>query len=71
MRDEMLEYFGTLQGHEITGVFSLDAGDEFEAEDKIRHSPLAPFFRGTETKYSVSLRFDESVGWEVVHISLI
>lgn len=69
-RDELLSACGTLHGHEIACIASLEFGHEFEAREKLRHPPLIPFFRGEETKFHITLRFDERGSWEVVRISL-
>ena len=70
-RDQLLEGLGTLHGHKISAVCSLEFGDEFQAREKLRYSPLISFFLGEGMKYRVAMQFDESgFSWEVVRISL-
>lgn len=69
-RDELLAVSRTLHGHVIVGEFSLNCGNEFETREKLRHSPLVPFFRGEDTKYCITLQFNDAVrDWEVVRIT--
>ena len=70
-RDQILALTSTLHGHEITAVVSLKLGDEFETEEKLRHPPLVPFFRGKESKYQVTLRYNDRGPWEAVKITYL
>lgn len=72
-RDQLLEGLGTLHGHKILALCSLEfGGDEFQAREKLRYSPLVSFFRGEGMKYRVAMQFNESgFSWDVVRISLV
>ncbi|KAL9178305.1 hypothetical protein ACHAXT_001733 [Thalassiosira profunda] len=71
-RDQLLAAGGSLHGHEITCLASLGTRHEIEDGEKLRRPPLVPFFRGEDTKFRLTLRFDEAFAgsWLVAQISL-
>ena len=49
---EIIDKYGAVHGQEVKGIVSL-------SEEFINHVPLMAFFRGNETRYSVTLRMND------------
>ena len=49
---EIVKKYGAVHGQEVKGIVSL-------SEEYINHVPLMSFFRGNETRYSVTLRMND------------
>ncbi|CAB9517773.1 expressed unknown protein [Seminavis robusta] len=68
-RKELLAALGTVHGHQVKAVVSLNSYGRME-EEKLRHAPLVDFFGGATMSYKVTLAFnDTEQNWEVARMT--